>query len=303
MQIFITGASGYIGGSVAAALLARGHQVSGLVRTDDKARAVSARGIQPVLGTLDDQAVLEQAAQSADLVINAAHADHDAGAHSLLHALAGTDKTYLHTSGSSIVGTQAGGQLVDDVFDEATDFTPSPGRAARAALNARILSFDGRGLRTVIVCPSLIYGLGHGAGLHSMQVPWLLDTARKHGGARHYGPGHNVWSNVHIDDLVQLYLLAIDAAPNGALYYAENGENSMVQVCQAINEMMGVDTAPQAMTLAEAAAEWGEGPAMNTMGSNSRVRARRAREELGWAPQAPSLIDEIRTGCYAKRDD
>ena len=53
------------------------------------------------------------------------------------------------------------------------------------------------------------------------------------------------------------------------------------------------------MTAAEAAAEWGEGPAEDTMGSNSRVRARRARDELGWRPSAPSLMHEIERGCYA----
>ena len=76
MKIFCTGASGYIGGSVAAHLIAAGHQVTGLVRSPEKAEAVRARGIQPVLGTLDDGEILAQAARAADIVVNAASADH-----------------------------------------------------------------------------------------------------------------------------------------------------------------------------------------------------------------------------------
>lgn len=299
MKIFMTGASGYIGGSVAAALLASGHTVSGLVRSETRADEVRKHGIEPVLGTLDDVSVLKECAFKADVVVNAANADHELAAVTLLKALEGTEKTFIHTSGSSVVGTQAEGHRVDDIYDETTPFSPSPGRAARAALNQRILDFSELGVRSIIVCPSLIYGLGHGAGKHSMQVPWLIETARKHGVAKHYGPGENIWSNVHIDDLVDLYLLALTKAPSGGFSYAENGANSMNDMCNAINRMLGFAGGSQSMSLKEAAVEWGEGPAKNTMGSNSRVKAARARAELGWAPTALSLVDEIERGCYA----
>ena len=72
MHIFITGATGYIGGAVAARLLADGHRVFGLARTPEKARALAARGIAPVAGTLVDLGTLREAAQAADAVINAA---------------------------------------------------------------------------------------------------------------------------------------------------------------------------------------------------------------------------------------
>ena len=91
MKIFCTGASGYIGGSVAAHLIAAGHQVTGLVRSPEKAEAVRARGIQPLLGTLDDGQILAQAAQAADIVVNAASADHRGAVESLLGALAGCE--------------------------------------------------------------------------------------------------------------------------------------------------------------------------------------------------------------------
>ena len=112
MKVFCTGASGYIGGSVAAHLVAAGHQVTGLVRSQEKADAVRARGIEPLLGTLDDGERLAQAAQAADVVVNAASADHKGAVAALLGALAGSGKPFIHTSGSSIVGTRAKGRAI-----------------------------------------------------------------------------------------------------------------------------------------------------------------------------------------------
>jgi nucleoside-diphosphate-sugar epimerase len=297
MKVFCTGASGYIGGSVAAHLVAAGHHVTGLVRSPEKADAVHARGIQPLLGTLDDGQLLAQAAQAADIVVNAASADHKGAVAALLGALVGSNKPFIHTSGSSIVGTRSQGHRSDAIFDEDSPITPSPARAARVELNNLILSYRDRGCRPVIICPSLIYGLGHGVEPHSMQVPLLIGLAQKRGCAAHAGPGENIWSNVHIDDLMTLYALAIDKAAAGAFFFAENGENSMREVCEAINRMLGHAAAPSAMSMEEAISEWGEGLAEDTMASNSRVRAVRARQ-LGWKPKARSLIEEIEQGCY-----
>jgi nucleoside-diphosphate-sugar epimerase len=298
MKVFCTGASGYIGGSVAAHLVAAGHHVTGLVRSLETADAVRIHGIQPLFGTLDDEECLVQAAQAADIVINAASADHKGAVVALTGALAGTGKLFIHTSGSSIVGTRAKGHRSDEIFDEDAPITASPARAARVALNEYILSHREKGSHPVIICPSLIYGLGHGAEPHSMQVPLLISLARKRGCAAHAGPGENVWSNVHIDDLVTLYALAIENAPAGAFYFAENGENSMREICEAINTMLGFDRPPSAMSMEEAVSEWGEGVAEDTMGSNSRVRSVRARRQLDWKPKARDLVEEIEQGCY-----
>ena len=300
MKIFLTGATGFIGGSVALRLVAEGHDVHGLTRSEISAAALHKAGIQPVLGTLDETDVLASAARDADAVINCADSDHLGAVHAITAALAGTGKRFLHTSGSSIVGTQAMGELLEPSYDERTWFEPSPGRAARVALNDKVLASIAFGVHPVIIAPALIYGAGHLGDRESMQIPWLIETMRRHGVAKHLGPGENRWSNVHIDDLVDLYMRALDTAPAGAFYWAENGENSMAELCAALNRMTGTNRAPEAMTLEEAGAEWGEGPAINTMGSNSRVRAVRAREELGWAPSGVSAIDEIETGHYAR---
>ena len=299
MDIFVTGASGYIGGSVATALAAAGHRVRGLLRSPERTDALAEMGIEPVLGTLEDAPLLTAEARRAEAVVNAANADHRAAVETLLAALAGSGKVFIHTSGSSIVGTRSRGEASEDVFDENTPITPSPARAARVALNHDVVAAAARGVSTAIVCPSLIYGPGRGVAPHSMQIPWLIALARKHGTARHIGSGANIWSNVHIDDLVDLYRLALAKAPPGAFYFAENGECSMRDACAAISRMLGLGGATQPMSVEEAAAEWGDGPANDTMGSNSRVRAVRAREELGWTPSGPSLIEEIERGCYA----
>ena len=295
----MTGATGYIGGSVASRLISAGYTIRGLVRSVSRADEARKKGIDPVIGTLDDADVLSQAVREADAVINAADSDHRGAVLTMLAALEGSEKLFIHTSGSSIVGTQAGGEPVENVFDEDTSFNPSSGRVDRVRINEHILAATEKGIHTVILCPSLIYGIGRGVSLDSMQVPWLINVARKYGVAKHIGSGGNLWSNVHIDDLVDLYLLAMDKAHPGSFYFAENGENSMHDVCGAINRTMGVAEDPRTMTIEEASEEWGEGAAKNTMGSNSRVRAKRARAELAWDPSAPSLIEEIERGCYA----
>ena len=177
MRIFMTGATGYIGGSVASRLVSAGYAVRGLVRSVSRADEARKKGIEPVIGTLDDTETLGQAVREADAVINAADSDHWGAVRTMLAALEGSGKLFIHTSGSSIVGTQAGGEPVDNVFDEDTSFSPSPGRVDRVGINKQILEAADKNIHTVILCPSLIYGIGHGVSLDSMQVPWLINVA------------------------------------------------------------------------------------------------------------------------------
>jgi nucleoside-diphosphate-sugar epimerase len=296
MRIFLTGASGYIGGSVAAALLAAGHEVAGLARSAERARQVEALGIEPVLGELGNAGALAHAARAADAVIHAASSDDRGSVEAMLPALEASGKLFLQTSGSSIVADQAGGEPGDKVYQDDTPFTPGPGRAARVAINELVRASAARGVRAVVIAPALIYGEGRGLHRQSIQVPALERVARRSGVARHVGRGENLWSNVHIDDLADLYLRILERAPAGAFYYAENGECSMRALCAAISLGLGYGGRTEPMSLAEAIAEWGDGAANYTYGSNSRVRAVRARRELGWAPRGPALLDSIARG-------
>lgn len=293
MKVFMTGASGYIGGSVAAALISSGNKVLGLVRSEQRAEQVRTHGIEPVIGTLSDAHLLATAAQNSDAVINAANADDRNAIETILPALKGSGKLFVQTSGSSIVGDMAAGEATERIYQDDTPVKPLPGKAARVAINHSVLAAAKDGVRAVVICPTLIYGQGHGVHRESIQIPWLIKLAKKHGIARHIGRGENIWSNVHIDDLVELYLLAVDKAPAGAFYYAENGENSMREVSEAISRRLGFGGRTGSMTIAEATAEWSESAANYTFGSNSRVRATRARRELGWSPNRPSLLEEI----------
>jgi nucleoside-diphosphate-sugar epimerase len=293
MKIFITGASGYIGGSVAAPLLASGHRIIGLVRSEQRASQVRERGIEPVLGTLSDLEVLAGASRQADAVINAANADDRPSVEAMLAAIKGTGKTFIQTSGSSIVADLAGGEPTDAIYEDHTPVRPLPGRVGRVAINDLVLSAAKDGIRAVVIAPTLIYGRGSGVNPYSIQVPKMTALAKKHGIAKHIGRGENIWSNVHIDDLVDLYLRVLDRAPAGAFYYAENGENSMREVNSAISRVLGFGGRTEPMSIAEAAAEWGDGAANYSFGSNSRVRATRARRELGWSPNHGTLLEDI----------
>jgi nucleoside-diphosphate-sugar epimerase len=299
MKVFVTGASGYIGGSVAAALLEAGHSVRGLVRSAERAAQARALGVEPVLGSLGDAAVLAQAAREADAVINAASSDDRGAVEAMLPALSGSGKCFIHTSGSSIVGDMSAGKRGDKVYEDDTPLQPLPGKAARVAIDRLVLAAANDGVRAVVICPTMIYGRGRGVHADSVQVPRLIALARKHGVPRHVGPGENIWSNVHIDDVVSLYLLALEKAPPGAFYYAENGENAYRQIAEAIGRMLGLGSRTAPMPIDEAVAELGESGAQFSFGSNSRVRAVRARRELGWSPRGRGLIEEIERGRYA----
>ncbi len=292
MQLFLTGASGFIGGSLAHSLKARGHALRGLVRDPAKADRLAALGIEPVLGSLDDSALLTAEARRADAVINAASSDHAGCVNALLEGLRGSGKPLLHTSGSSVIGDDVRGDVLSDkVFDEDTPFIVEPEKRARHAVDNSVLQGDG--LRGIVLCNTMIYGTGTGLSPDSVQIPPLVAQARKSGVVRIVGKGINRWSNVHIEDVVSLYLLALERAPAGAFYFVENGEASYAEIGAAIAERLHLGPV-QSWTVEEASREWGEGHARYSFGSNSRVRGKRARRELGWAPRHDSVTAWIR---------
>jgi nucleoside-diphosphate-sugar epimerase len=293
MKVFITGAAGYIGGSVAARFIREGYEVRGLVRTAQQAERVKALGIEPVIGTLDDRDTLAREARQADAVVNAASSDHRPAVEALLDALQGSNKAFIHTSGSSVVGDDARGEWKSDrIFAEDTPVDVVPEKAARASLDKLILDAAQRGVRSVILCNTMIYGTGLGAGRDSVQIPPLVAQARKSGVARYVGQGVNVWSNVHIEDVVELYLLALKNAPAGSFYFVENGEASYKDIVNAIAKRLNLGQ-PQPWPIEEAIKEWGFGHAVYSFGSNSRVTADKALRELRWQPKHASVLDWI----------
>jgi nucleoside-diphosphate-sugar epimerase len=293
MNIFITGAAGYIGGSFAHVLLGARHAIRGLVRNPEKLERLATLGVTPVLGDLDDHDLLLHEAKQADAVINAASSDHRASVETLLEGLRGSGKPFMHTSGSSVIGDDVrGNALSKHIFDEDTPFIVEPEKQARHAIDNLILATAAHGVRSVVLCNSMIYGMGTGLHADSVQIPPLVQQAQRSGVVRIVGRGVNRWSNVHIADVAELYRLALEKAPAGAFYFVENGEASYAEIGAAIARRLGLGPV-QSWTVEEATNEWGEGHARYSFGSNSRVRARRARRELGWSPKHASLTGWI----------
>lgn len=299
MNVFITGSAGFIGGSIATGLVQRGHQVSGLVRSTEQAEEMLTLGITPIMGTLDDSALLTEQATKADAVINAASSDHRGAVDALIEGLKGSNKTFLHTSGSSIVGDASGGKGSDVIYREGQLPEPTVDKAARVAIDNLVLDAAKRGVNSGVICNTLIYGHSLGVKRDSVQLPRLLKQARKSNIVRHVGHGQNIWSNVHIEDVVELYALALEKNRPGTFYFVESGESAFIDMTNAIAAALGLPAA-QDWPLKDAEAEWGYEMANYGLGSNSRVRGNHARELLGWVPKRTSVIDWIRNEMVLK---
>ncbi|MBC9915075.1 NAD-dependent epimerase/dehydratase family protein [Chitinophaga varians] len=287
--IFMTGVTGYIGGSVAARLLHAGYRVNGLARNEKDFPALTAAGIQPIAGSLDDEAVIAREAAAADVVINTASADDPYVVATILEALAGTGKKFIHTSGSSIAGDKARGAYANIEPFTFIPKNPRLEKAARVAIDRAVLAAEGH---YVVICPTMIYGTGTGIKKDSAQVPMLTEAAREAGHGVHIGTGENRWSNVHIEDLANLYLLALEQAPSGSFYYAENGIHSLKEIAAAISKSLGFGGKTASITIAEAIRRWGMEGAHFGLGSNSIVSAVAARS-LGWLPVHNNLLSTI----------
>jgi nucleoside-diphosphate-sugar epimerase len=290
MRIFLTGASGFIGGAVALALIAAGHRVRGLVRSRAKADVVAAHGIEAVVGSLDDVTVLQAEARAADAVVNAASSDHRGAVEAFIASMSGSGKPFLHSSGSSIVADLAMGEPSDRIFDEATPVEPLPERAARVAIDRLVLA--AAGIRSVVLCNTMIYGNVLGLPTQSVQIPALVRQAKASGVVRYIGRGLNRWSNVHIADVAALYELALAKAPAGTFMYVESGEEAVGEIAKAIAVRLGLGGASQSWSAEEAIAVWGRNLAVLSLGSNSRVRGK-AAVELGWSPTQRSVTQWI----------
>jgi len=291
MKVFVTGATGYIGGSVAERLIASAHQVVGLVRSAESIPLLKDRGIESVLGTLDDPEIITNAAHEADAVIHAASADHPGAVVTLIAALERSGKTLICTTGSGIVADSAAGEFAGSVvYTEDSYFEPVPFRRPRVAMNrlVRQAAID-KGIRSVVICPSMIYGKGRGLQPDSDQLPKLIALSKQVGAGVYFGKGLNRYSNVHIDDLVELYLLALERAPGGSFFFAENGDASFKEIAEMISRSLGLGGKTVSVSVEDVVRQYGDAGRYGVT-SNSLVRAVNARR-LGWSPKAPSLAE------------
>lgn len=291
MKVFVTGAAGYIGGSVAQRLVAAGYEVTGLTRSQDKAPLLKEQGVDAVVGSLDDRDLLTQAALAADAVVHAADADHPASLFTLVAALECSGKTLIHTTGSSIVADHADGEHAAQrpVSDDSW-FEPVPYRRPRVDMIrfVRQAAID-KGMRSMVICPGMVYGAGLGLQPDSDQLPKLIALSKQAGAGLYFGKGLNRYSNVHINDLADLYLLALERAPGGSFFFAENGHNSFKEIAELMSEHLGFDGRAVSVPMEQVIQQYGEFGRLG-VGSNSLVVSANARR-LGWDPRSPSLAE------------
>lgn len=294
MKILVTGATGYIGGSIAKRLVDEGHDVLGLVRNPQKIAALANLGIKPVLGTLEDKTALTQYALSSDAVINAADSDHKDAVETIIEALSGSGKIFIHTSGSSVIGDDAKGEYASEkIYSDDTPFIPIPIRKSRADLNnfIRIAGITA-GIKTMVITPPMIYGNALGLSAQTDQIPKLIQKSKEKKSGIYIGKGLNCWSNLHIKDLADLYSLALAKGPSGIMFFAENGEESLLTIAKTISRALGYEGKTLSWKIDDAIKEFGDW-ARFAIASNSRIKADNARNLLGWEPKEESILTWI----------
>ena len=306
MRVFVTGASGWIGSAVVRELLAHGHSVVGLARSEASAAAVEQAGAEVVRGGIDDLDVLRDAAAGSDGVIHLAF-KHDiafsgdyAGAatsdsaaiETLGWALEGTGRPFFIASG--VLGLTAPGQVATET--DGHDIDPSAVGPAARALNAELaLSFAERGVRsgTVRLAPTV-----HGEGDEGFMAS-IVGVAKEKGVSAYVGDGSNRWPAVHRSDAARLYRLALEHAPAGSTLHAVAEEGvSFRDIAEAIGRRLDVPFT--SIDPADAAAHFGW--LGGFIGLDSLASSAATRELLGWQPTGPSLIEDLDAGHYTRSE-
>ncbi|MFD6290671.1 NAD-dependent epimerase/dehydratase family protein [Streptomyces sp. NPDC060205] len=289
MNIFVIGATGFVGGALARHLSAEGHAVTGLARTGSAAADLDSQGITPVTGDLDEhRGAVMTAARTADAVVYAAQAGPEqetATVQDLVRALTGTHRTLVLLSGNGVLAQRTAGAWSPDVFAEDDPFTPEPLAAYRKAAEDTVIAAAGNGLRPMVVRPGLIWGPGdHG------HVSMVYRSVAATGAACYVGEGLNTYSHVHIDDVTRLFSLALEKGRHGGLYHAVAGEIPNRWIAECVAADLGVTA--HSLTPEEATGVWGEFGAL-VMAVSARIRAVRAQRDLGWQPRHTDMLTTI----------
>jgi nucleoside-diphosphate-sugar epimerase len=291
MRVFITSASGWIGSAVTAELLASGHEVVGLARSDASAAAVTALGAEVRRGDLTDLGSLRAAAEGAEGIIHTAFI-HDFTAHENAATvdfeavklfgdlLEGTDRPLVIASG--ILGAVS---VETDRPDPAESWSP------RRATEEMLLQYSERGIRSsaVRLAPTV-----HGDGDHGFMAA-LIGIDREKGTAGYIGDGTSTWPAVHRLDAAHLFRLALENAPAGSVLHAVDDEAvPMRDIAEVIGRHLGVPTASVDPENAVEHFGWlGRFLAIDSQASSAITR-----RLLGWEPTHPHLIEDLELGHY-----
>lgn len=321
-NILVTGATGYIGGSILSDLLKSQHDsikksnISGLVRGETKAQMLSDKGVKVELfSDLDASDEIEKLASGYDMVIHTASGYHDGSAKALVLGLGarkkstGKDVYYIHTSGTSNLGDQpiTGKYSEDHVFSDKEDiYSYEKMRNEKQPYGQRQTDLTvietglKTGVKTYIIMSPLIYGIGTGHfHQQSIQVPAMIRAALKTKQAEVIAHGKASWDHVHVEDLAKLYeiivqkLLAGEDLPSGekGIYFSANGHHTWLELSQGLGDALltlGVSKTEEvkSISLEEGAERWAGGSTLLAelgFASNSRTESELSRS-LGWKP-------------------
>ena len=289
MRVFLTGATGFIGSRIVPELIAAGHQVLGLTRSDAGARWLEAAGAQVHRGTLEDPPSLASGAAQADAVIHTAF-DHDFSnfmancdkdrrvIEAMGGVLAGSDRPLIITSGTGMGSAAPGRPATEDVVDWKNPNPRIASEQAGAEQAARGVSV------AVMRLPQV-----HDTQKQGLITP-AIEIARAKGRSAYVGEGANRWPAAHVGDVARLYRLALERHQAGARYHAVAEEGIPVRrIAEVIGAGLGVATV--SLSPAEAADHFGW--LAPFAGMDLPASSAWTRERLGWEPTGPSLIADL----------
>lgn len=295
MRIFVTGATGFVGSAVVQDLLAAGHEVIGLARSEHAVKSLTAAGASVHPGSLDDLDSLRSGSLSADGVIHTAFI-HD---FSRFKESCETDRRVIATLGAAVAGsdrplviTSATGLLQGNGLATEED-APIPGHNPRIASEQSAAELARQGINASIVrlAPSV-----HGEGDHGF-VPMLIDIARRKGVSAYVSGGDNRWPGVHRLDAARLFRLALEKGVPGARYHATAEDGVPFQgIAEVIGRRLELPVVSLSPEEANSHFDWlAHFAAMDNPTSSTQTR-----ERLGWHPNQPGLLADIDGPHYFK---
>lgn len=290
MNIFLTGATGYIGAAVARVFLRAGHSVWGLARRPERAQRLRADGMNLVVGELRHPASYRLVAERCDAIVHAGFEFGPRGEEtdrvateslaSCLDAARGP-RHFVYTSGVWVLGARGPAPA-----DEDARLAPPEAVAWRPAHEALALAAAHPGLTATVVRPGCVYG-GQG-GLYGMMFRSIFEERV----ARVVGDGENCWAAVYLDDLAELYRLVVEKAAGGVFHATDGSADPVRAVAESFLDAAGGGELER-VPLARARAELG--PVADALTMDQRVSSEKTRRELGWRPLlgSPALNAEI----------